>query len=68
MFRKLRDQRAVGRYGGLTGSPDESGTKRREKGGQCTGAMWHDPIGLALAHVPGRQRADTVVSSAHGTR
>jgi transposase len=32
MFRKLRDQRAVGRYGGLTGSPDESGTKRREKG------------------------------------
>jgi transposase len=32
LSRKLRDQRAVGRYGGLTGSPDESGTKRREKG------------------------------------
>jgi transposase len=29
---KLRDQRAVARYGGLTGAPDESGAKRREKG------------------------------------
>ena len=28
----LRDRRAVARYGGLTGSPDESGKKRREKG------------------------------------
>jgi transposase len=32
LSRKLRDQRAVARYGGLTGAPDESGTKRREKG------------------------------------
>lgn len=31
-YRKLRDEKAVGRYGGLTGSPHESGTKRREKG------------------------------------
>ena len=30
--RPLRDQRAVARYGGLTGSPDESGARRREKG------------------------------------
>ena len=30
--RNLRDQRAVGRYGGLTGSPDESGKTRREQG------------------------------------
>jgi transposase len=30
--RNLRDRRAVARYAGLTGSPDESGTKRREKG------------------------------------
>jgi transposase len=30
--RELRDHRAVGRYGGLTGSPDESGSKRREQG------------------------------------
>jgi transposase len=32
LSRKLRDQRGVARYGGLTGSPDESGSKRREKG------------------------------------
>ena len=32
LLRKLRDQRAVARYAGLTGSPDESGKKRREKG------------------------------------
>ena len=32
LSRKLRDQRGVARYGGLTGSPDESGTKRRERG------------------------------------
>jgi len=32
LTRKLRDQRAVARYGGLTGSPDESGIKRRERG------------------------------------
>ncbi|HXQ15740.1 MAG TPA: IS110 family transposase [Caulobacteraceae bacterium] len=30
--RKLRDRRAVARYAGLTGAPDESGSKRREKG------------------------------------
>jgi len=32
LSRKLRDQRAVARYAGLTGAPDESGTKRRERG------------------------------------
>jgi transposase len=30
--RELRDHRAVARYAGLTGSPDESGARRREKG------------------------------------
>jgi transposase len=30
--RSLRDRRAVARYGGLTGAPDESGARRREKG------------------------------------
>jgi transposase len=30
--RALRDRRAVARYGGLTGAPDESGARRREKG------------------------------------
>jgi transposase len=32
LARNLRDRRAVARYAGLTGSPDESGAKRREKG------------------------------------
>jgi transposase len=32
LSRRLRDRRAVARYAGLTGSPDESGLKRREKG------------------------------------
>jgi transposase len=32
LSRNLRDRRAVARYGGLTGSPDESGKSRREKG------------------------------------
>jgi transposase len=30
--RPLRDRRAVARYAGLTGAPDESGKKRRERG------------------------------------
>ena len=30
--RRLRAPRAVACYGGLTGSPDESGARRREKG------------------------------------
>jgi transposase len=32
LARNWRDRRAVARYAGLTGSPDESGKKRREKG------------------------------------
>ena len=32
LSRNMRDRRAVARYAGLTGSPDESGSKRREKG------------------------------------
>jgi transposase len=32
LSRELRDRRAVARYAGLTGSPDESGSRRREKG------------------------------------
>ena len=30
--RELRDRKAVARYAGLTGAPDESGRKRRERG------------------------------------
>ena len=32
LSRPLRDRRALARYAGLTGSPDESGARRREKG------------------------------------
>jgi transposase len=32
LSRNMRDRRAIARYGGLTGSPDESGRRRREKG------------------------------------
>jgi transposase len=32
LSRHLRDRRAVTRYAGLTGAPDESGKRRREKG------------------------------------
>jgi transposase len=32
LSRGLRDRRAVARFAGMTGSPDESGAKRREKG------------------------------------
>jgi transposase len=32
LSRNLRDRRAVARYAGLTGSPDESGSRRRDKG------------------------------------
>jgi transposase len=56
LSRNMRDRRAVARYAGITGSPDESGKKRREKGarqsGQCTGPTRHDSIGLALPQIP----------------
>jgi transposase len=32
LSRDLRDRQAIARYAGLTGSPDESGSRRREKG------------------------------------
>ena len=32
LSRTMRDRRAIARYAGLTGAPDESGAKRREKG------------------------------------
>jgi transposase len=32
LSRPLRDRKAVARYAGLTGAPDESGAKRRERG------------------------------------
>lgn len=39
LSRNLRDRRAVARYGGLTGTPDESGSRRREKGWRAPGML-----------------------------
>jgi transposase len=32
LWRRMRDRKAVARFAGLTGAPDESGAKRREQG------------------------------------
>jgi transposase len=49
LSRNMRDRRAVARYAGLTGSPDESGRKRREKGlaRSGNGRVRHGMIQLA---------------------
>ena len=65
LSRNLRDRRAVARYAGLTGSPDESGSKRREKGlakaGNARVRRGSDPTRLAVPHVPAGQRAGAMV-------
>ena len=72
LSRNMRDRRAIARYAGLTGSPDESGRKRREKGlarsGNARGSTRHDPIGVAISHVPEGQHLGAVVSSPHRER
>ena len=72
LSRNMRDRRAVARYAGLTGSPDESGTKRREKGlaafRQRSSSARHDPIGVAISHVSEEQCLGAVVSSPHRER
>src|SRR4249920_3137071 len=50
LSRRLRDRRAVARYAGLTGAPDESGSKRREKGLAKAGNARVRGGGRALAH------------------
>jgi transposase len=49
LSRNLRDRRAVARYAGLTGAPDESGSKRGDKGLARTGnaRVRHGMIQLA---------------------
>jgi len=49
LSRNLRDRRAVARYAGLTGSPDESGSKRYEKGLAKTGNARVRPGMIQLA-------------------
>jgi transposase len=72
LSRNMHDRRAIARYAGLTGSPDESGRKRREKGlarsgnGRVRRGM--GPIGVAISNVPEGERLSAVVSSSHGER
>src|SRR5438046_7577570 len=51
--RKLRDRKTVARYAGLTGAPDESGQKRRERGLAKAGnaRVRHAMIELAWGHL-----------------
>ena len=65
LSRTLRDRRALARLGGLTGSPDESGSKRREKGlaraGLARLRTGMIQFGLAHTEVPEGQRAGAMV-------
>ena len=51
--RQLRDRKAVARYAGLTGAPDESGQKRRERGLAKAGSarVRRSMIELAWGHL-----------------
>jgi transposase len=53
LSRNLRDRRAIARYGGLTGSPDESGKKRREKGSDSAyaGSIFHTALTKVLPNL-----------------
>src|SRR5258705_2023568 len=71
LARNMRDRRAIARYAGLTGSLDESGTKRREKGLARSGnarVRRHDPIGVAISHLSEEQHLGAVGSSPHRER
>ena len=72
LSRNLRDRRAVARYAGLTGSPDESGEEAPREGAgevrESPGSAGHDPIGVAISHVPEGQRLGAVVPSPHRER
>jgi transposase len=69
LSRPMRDRKAVARHAGLTGSPNESGAKRREQGlaraGNASGPPWHDPTRLALPAVSEAERTGAVVPGPH---
>jgi NAD(P)-dependent dehydrogenase (short-subunit alcohol dehydrogenase family) len=44
MTRRLRDRRAVARYAGITGSPDESGSRRRSMASMPSLRMGCSPL------------------------
>jgi transposase len=65
LLRNLRDRRAVARYAGITGSPDESGKKRREKGlaraGNARVRRGMVQLAWRFLQVPTEQRLGAVV-------
>ena len=69
LARNMRARRAIARYAGLTGSPDESGTKRREKGLARSGnaRVRRGMIQLAWRFLM-FQRNSALVSSPHRER
>ena len=68
--RDLRDRRAVARYAGLTGSPDESGStgKGSRQSGQRASTSRRGPVGLALSDPSKEQHPDTMVSGVRRRR
>ena len=68
LTRKLRDRRALARYAGLTGSPDESGSRRREKGlaRAGNGRVRRDMIQLAWRFL--RFQGDSALAKWYETR
>jgi transposase len=68
LLRTMRDRRAVGRYAGLTGSPDESGANgvTRDWPARATRAARHDPAGVAVSPIPEGQCSRPMVSAANG--
>jgi transposase len=71
LARNMRNRRAIARYAGLTGSPDESGTKRREKGLARSGnaRVRRGMIQLAWRFLMSEeQRLGAVVSNPHRER
>ena len=63
LSRPMRDRRAVARYAGLTGSPDESGATARTRARQSRqrkGPPRHGPTRLAFSAVSEGERAGTV--------
>ena len=69
LSRRWRDHKAVPRYAGLTGSPDESGRRRRERGlaraGKHPRPVRHDPIRLAFSQIPKGQCPGPMVCRAN---
>lgn len=71
LSRNLRDRRAVARYAGLTGAPDESGSRRREGLGarrERTGTPRHNSTRMAFSRVPEGQRPGALVSRTNDRR